>query len=68
VERTLWSGPNQVEVAVHEGEVTLRGEVETQDDLELLERLVELVPGVVAVTANVGLRAGADNRRTALHR
>ena len=68
VERTLWSGPNEVEVVVHGGEVTLRGELDSPDDLELLERLVALVPGVVAVAAEVDCRGAATSkRRSELH-
>jgi len=55
--RTLWSGPNAVEVAVHGGDVELTGEVDTEGDLDLLERLVAQVPGVVEVQATVACRA-----------
>jgi CBS domain-containing protein len=57
VERTLWSGPNTVEVVVKGGEVELTGEVETDGDLDLLERLVAQVPGVVEVRASVTTRS-----------
>ena len=57
VERTLWSGPNAVAVAVQDGEVELTGEVETDGDLDLLERLVAQVPGVVEVRASVNSRS-----------
>jgi CBS domain-containing protein len=57
VERTLWSGEIAVEVAVHGGDVALTGEVETEGDLDLLERLVAQVPGVVEVSAGIACRA-----------
>jgi CBS domain-containing protein len=57
VERTLWSGPNAVAVTVKGGEVELTGEVETEGDLDLLERLVAQVPGVVEVKAAITCRS-----------
>lgn len=56
LERTLWSGPNAVDVEVHDGDVQLTGTVETEGDLDLLERLVAQVPGVVDVRATVACR------------
>jgi len=67
VERTLWSGPNRVEVAVQGGDVELTGEVETEGDLDLLERLVAQVPGVVEVRATVACRA-EEQSHSVLHR
>ena len=47
--RTLWIPPEQVEVAVERGVVTLRGHVENRSDAELLPSFVQRVPGVIAV-------------------
>lgn len=56
VRQTLWiegTGPN---VRVNRGEVTLSGELERRSDVELLERLVARVPGVVSVLSRVSWR------------
>jgi len=47
--RTLWIPPEQVEVEVEKGAVTLRGHVENRSDAELLPSFVQRVPGVVSV-------------------
>lgn len=49
----LWIPPDRVKVQVHRGEVKLEGRLETEVDVELLPRLVERVPGVVSVTADL---------------
>ena len=55
--RTFWAEPGSVSVAVADGRVTLRGEVETETDLEMLPLFVSRVPGVVAVTADLSARS-----------
>lgn len=50
---SLWAFPGRIEVAVKRGEVTMEGRLETRLDAELLPRLVERVPGVVSVAANL---------------
>jgi CBS domain-containing protein len=55
--RTLWLEPGAVQVRVDGGAVELTGEVETETDAELLPRLVERVPGVVSVNADLQARA-----------
>lgn len=50
---SLWTSPGRVSVAVENGEVTVEGRLETRLDAELLPRLVERVPGVVSVVANL---------------
>jgi CBS-domain-containing membrane protein len=67
LERTLWSGPNAVEVTVRGGEVELTGGVGTESDLDLLERLVAQVPGVVEVSATVACRTEQPSH-SVLHR
>ncbi len=51
--RVLWVEPDSFQVGVHGGEVELAGELETEADVSMLQRLVEMVPGVVAVRSAV---------------
>ena len=51
--RTLWLEPGAVQIRVEDGVVELTGEVETKTDAELLPLLVERVPGVVSVRAEL---------------
>ncbi|MCS7006311.1 MAG: CBS domain-containing protein [Gaiellaceae bacterium] len=53
LQRTLWLEPGSVTVAVVDGVVTLRGEVESEADAELLPVFVSRVPGVVEVRSDV---------------
>ena len=55
--RTFWAEPGSVTVAVTDGRVTLRGEVETETDLEMLPLFVSRVPGVVSVSADLSARS-----------
>lgn len=50
---TLWISPDQVDVKVAKGEVTLSGRLETKTNAQLLPRFVERVPGVVSVTSSL---------------
>jgi CBS domain-containing protein len=50
---TLFCSPGRVNVGVSQGEVTLSGRLETELDAELLPRLVQRVPGVVSVDADL---------------
>jgi CBS domain-containing protein len=61
--RTFWLEPGSVTVSVVEGHVTLRGEVETEADEELLPHFVSRVPGVIAVDADITSRAKATAAR-----
>jgi CBS domain-containing protein len=47
--RELWLSPEQFEVDVHDGEVTVVGGLATEAERSLVERRVRLVPGVVSV-------------------
>ena len=49
----MWLAPEQVDVAVTDGAVTVRGHVDTETEAELLEEFVQRVPGVVSVDADV---------------
>jgi CBS domain-containing protein len=62
LERTLWSGPEEVAVSVENGDVTLTGSLETEDDVALLVNLVARVPGVVGVNALVTYRVDERHR------
>ena len=54
--RALWLGPEELDLAVQEGVVTIRGAVETESDARVVEHLVRGVPGVVDVTAELMAR------------
>jgi CBS domain-containing protein len=51
--RALWIPPDNVQVAVAEGAVTLRGHVENRATAEMLPGFVQRVPGVVSVLCEV---------------
>lgn len=53
VGRTFWLEPENLEIKVQKGEVTVAGEVETKSDAKLLPELIERVPGVVSVDAHL---------------
>ncbi len=57
--RTFWAEPGSVTVTVADGRVTLKGEVETDADKEMLPLFVSRVPGVVAVSAELRARTHA---------
>lgn len=63
LERTLWAETRRVEVEVRAGTVTLSGSLDRRSDVELLERLVRRVPGVVAVASSVAWRVDDTTRR-----
>jgi CBS domain-containing protein len=54
--RVLWLTPGMVDVEVHDGEVNLAGKLDTEAEVEVLEKLVAKVPGVVAVHSAVTFR------------
>jgi CBS domain-containing protein len=56
--RALAIDPNELEITVEQGAVTLAGEVERPVDAELLERFTEAVPGVVSVHSELRPRLG----------
>jgi CBS domain-containing protein len=66
LERVLWVQPSMVEVVVRDGEVDLRGELDAQPDVEVLERLVARVPGVVTVRSKVTCRHSESGRAKAM--
>jgi CBS domain-containing protein len=58
----LWIEPGNVDVEVQDGVVTLRGELETRTDAELVEGYVRRVPGVVDVRAELTWRFDRPKR------
>jgi CBS domain-containing protein len=64
----LWIAPEQIDVQVENGTVVLAGQVETQDDADLLPAFVKRVPGVVAVESRLTWevdRPAREKRRSA---
>ena len=55
--RTFWVEPGNVAVTVTDGRVTLKGEVETEADTEMLPIFVSRVPGVISVHAELRPRS-----------
>jgi CBS domain-containing protein len=53
LEKALWVRPERIDVVVRDGEVELAGELESATDVEVLEKLVEKIPGVVSVRSKV---------------
>lgn len=51
--RDLWIDPEQVTVEVADGVVTLGGRVDRRSTARMVARMVEMVPGVVAVNAEI---------------
>jgi CBS domain-containing protein len=59
--RQLWIPPEQLDVSVTGGRVTVAGEVETRTEAELVEAFAWRVPGVVSVDCS-GLAWRTDDR------
>jgi CBS domain-containing protein len=51
--RVLWLNPEEVDVTVKSGIVTIKGEVASEADADLLPKFVRRVPGVVEVSSTV---------------
>jgi CBS domain-containing protein len=66
VVKRLWIAPERIEVEVEQGEVALRGEVDTEVEAELLVKRIPLVAGVVGVRSDLSWavdRSGNSSRR-----
>ena len=66
VVKRLWIAPERIEIEVEQGEVVLRGEVDTEAEAGLLEKRIPLVAGVVGVRSELSWavdRSGNPNRR-----
>jgi CBS domain-containing protein len=61
--RKLWI-PDPIEVTVSEGEVALKGEVETKTQADLVETYVRRVPGVIGLRCELSWRVDDLARRT----
>ena len=61
--RSLWIAPERVAVDVHDGDVKIGGQVDTELDAELVRRLVERIPGVVTVQTDFHWEAGAPSEK-----
>ena len=51
--RMLWIPSDRLVIEVEQGEVLLRGQVDTEFEAELLEKRIPLVPGVVGVRSEL---------------
>jgi len=51
--RVMWLNPSDVEVTVEDGIVTIKGEVASEADADLLPKFVRRVPGVVEVSSTL---------------
>jgi CBS domain-containing protein len=56
VTQKLWIDPTDLQITVENGEVALRGKVESKSDAELLEYFATRVPGVVSVHSTLRWR------------
>jgi CBS domain-containing protein len=54
--RVMWLDPSEVEVTVEDGIVTLKGEVASEADRDLLPTFARRVPGVVGVSSELTYR------------
>jgi CBS domain-containing protein len=54
--RALWLGPEELDLSVRDGIVTIGGAVETESDARVVEHLVRGIPGVIDVSAELRAR------------
>lgn len=66
--RVLWLTPGTIKVEVHEGVVELAGNLESEAEVDVLEKLVAKVPGVIAVHSEVTVTPDKANRHAATAR
>jgi CBS domain-containing protein len=62
--RTMWMDPREFTVAVDQGIVTIRGEVERSSSIPILVGIIRSVPGVVDVIERVSSRLDDDRQPT----
>jgi len=62
--RTMWMDPREFTVAVDQGIVTIRGEVERSSSIPILIGIIRSVPGVVDVIERVSIRLDDDRQPT----
>ena len=63
IKGSMWLDPTSVKVAVEDGVVRIRGEVDRRSDVEILGRLTLSVEGVIGVESSVTFRF--DDRQVA---
>ncbi len=63
LERMMWIDAGKVEVGVQGGRAALSGRLHTRSDVELLDKLVARVPGVVAVDSTVAWNVDDTTRK-----
>ena len=63
LERTMWLDLGKVEVSVQDGRAALSGRLHIRSDVELLNRLVARVPGVVTVDSTIGWNVDDTTRK-----
>jgi osmotically-inducible protein OsmY len=63
IKGSMWLDPNSVEVAVDDGVVRMRGEVDRRSDVEIRGRLTLSAEGVIGVESSVKFRF--DDRHVA---
>jgi CBS domain-containing protein len=63
VERTMWIDTGNVEVSVKDGVAALSGRLTTRSDVDLLNRLVARVPGVVGIESTVAWNVDDTTRK-----
>lgn len=61
--RDLWEDPRKFSVEVADGVATIRGRVERRSSVGIIERMVEALPGVVGVTAEIEWTTDDRNTR-----
>ena len=63
LERTLWIDIGKVDVRVQDGVAALTGRLNTRSDVDLLNRSVARVPGVIAIEPSVVWSVGDTTRK-----
>lgn len=53
LERVLWADPGSIEIVVRDGEVDLSGRLQNETEVQVLEKLVTKIPGVVTLRSTV---------------
>jgi len=63
LERVMWIDPGTVEISVQDGVAALSGRLATRSDVDLLNRLVVRVPGVLGVESTVAWNVDDTTRK-----
>jgi CBS domain-containing protein len=65
--RALWEDPDTFSVGVENGVATVRGRVERRSSVGIIERMVEMLPGIVGVTMDVSWAMDDRNLKSPPH-